>query len=164
MRVDWGETLKTNVPVQCYWESVVIFATRGRSRTTLTRFFPISTTYATYTPCWHLGQNYFTVLGENLHTVGTSYTTHLPSLVNAVCERPQTKKIQSSLLQLIRLSCCQIFDNELQFCSCLRTLSYFVSLLLAQVELYFFAHLSYSLQRTFFVKTNWISWNELFTA
>ena len=67
-----------------------------------------------YTPCWHLGQNYFTVIGEYLHTVGISYTTYLPCLVNAVCERPQTKKIQSSLLQLIRLSCCQIFDNELR--------------------------------------------------
>ena len=64
MRVDWGETLNTNVPVQCYWESVVIFATWGRSLTTLTTYLPVD--------IWDKIILLLSI-GENLHTVDISY-------------------------------------------------------------------------------------------
>ena len=40
------------------------------------------------TPGWYLWRNFFTVIGENLHTVDISSTTYLPRLVNVVCECP----------------------------------------------------------------------------
>ena len=57
-------------------------AKRGRSQTTLTRFWLFLTTYPpalTFSMVWTLTKS------------GHSKTTYLPCLVNVVCERPQTK-------------------------------------------------------------------------
>ena len=56
---------------------------RGRSKTTLTRFCLLWTTYLPI-PCWELWRNSFTEMMGNLHIVGISSTTtthlHLPCL------------------------------------------------------------------------------------
>ena len=58
----------------------------GRSRTMLTLFCPLLTTYPP--PCWHLRRNSFTEVRKNLYMIDISTATYLPRHVNVVCERP----------------------------------------------------------------------------
>ena len=47
----------------------------------------LSILYWPPTPCWHLWQNFFTVIRENLHIVHIFSTSYLPRFVNVVIER-----------------------------------------------------------------------------